>query len=250
MFRSYSSSDTFLCDSFNKNAKFRILATRSCDFFKSCSIQALYILPDLYVYTERMQAPYVRNNKSKGTKNDIDKNLAQYIGAGSTSFDNKVPDVLKYYTTSYINNICIKRLNPAILDGDEAIRTRKEMEQATYPIKKKTKNITRVVYRSGNFPDFIKFDEVTVDNVDDKRDLYPEGYTMTFSKLNIKFAFQVKYEDEQVVVYIVVKKEDKKTKWRWKEGTKELLNKNNQVVESKSTLADAIRKAVSLTYLA
>ena len=197
-----------------------------------------------------MQAPYVRNNKSKGTKNDIDKNLAQYIGAGSTSFDNKVPDVLKYYTTSYINNICIKRLNPAILDGDrddEAIRTRKEMEQATYPIKKKTKNITRVVYRSGNFPDFIKFDEVTVDNVDDKRDLYPENYTMTFSKLNIKFAFQVKYEDEQVVVYIVVKKEDKKTTWKWREDTKELLNENNQVVESKSTLADAIRKAVSKT---
>lgn len=196
-----------------------------------------------------MQAPYVRNNKSKGTKNDIDKNLAQYVGAGSTSFDNKVPDVLKYYTTSYINNICIKRLNPAILDGDrdEAIRTRKEMEEATYPIKKKTKNITRVVHRSGHFPDFIKFDEVTVDNVDDKRDLYPENYTMTFSKLNIKFAFQVKYEDEQVVVYIVVKKEDKKTKWRWKENTKELLNENNQVVESKSTLADAIRKAVSKT---
>lgn len=202
-----------------------------------------------------MQAPYVRKKgkkKSKGKKIDkIDENLAQYVGAGSTSFDNKVPDVLKYYTTSYINNICIKRLNPYISEGQttKAIAKRNEMEEATYPIKKKTKNITRVVYRSGHFPDFIKFDEVTVDNVDDKRDLYPEGYTMTFSKLNIKFAFQVKYEDEQVVVYIVVKKEDKKTKWRWKEDTKELLNENNQVVESKSTLADAIRKAVSLTYL-
>ena len=205
-----------------------------------------------------MQAPYVRKKgkkKSKGKKIDkIDENLAQYVGAGSTSFDNKVPDVLKYYTTSYMNNICIKRLNPYILNGDRdpdnnanAVRTRKEMEQATYPIKKKTKNITRVVYRSGNFPDFIKFDEVTVDNVDDKRDLYPENYTMTFSKLNIKFAFQVKYEDEQVVVYIVVKKKDKKTTWKWREDTKELLNENNQVVESKSTLADAIRKAVSKT---